>query len=130
MGKKKILIVDDEMDIVRLLQTTLTDKGYEVIVAFDGTQAVHRAHHDKPDLIILDIVMPAGDGYTVCKKLKQSSHTWTIPIIVLTGKMGEAGRKKSLEVGADFYLIKPYNRAVLLSMVEEALFSSSKPEEK
>lgn len=130
MDKKKILVVDDEMDIVRLLQTTLTEQGYEVIVAFDGIQAVHRAHHDKPDLIILDIIMPAGDGYTVCKKLKQSSHTWAIPIIVLTGKMGEEGRKEALEKGVDFYLIKPYNRKVLLSMVKEVLFSSSEPEEK
>lgn len=130
MGKKKILVVDDEADIVRLLQTTLTDEGYEVIVAFDGTQAVHSAHHDKPHLIVLDIVMPAGDGYAVCKKLKQSSHTWTMPIIVLTGKMGERGKKKAFEVGADFYLIKPYNRQVLLSTVKKALFPLNEPEEK
>ena len=130
MAKKKILVVDDEADIVKLLQTTLTDKGYEVIVAFDSIQAVHRAHQDKPDLIILDIVMPGGDGYAVCRNLRKSSHTWTTPIIVLTGKMGEEGRKRAFEAGANFYLIKPYNRKVLLSMVKKALFPLREPEEK
>lgn len=124
---KKILIVDDEKDVVKLLQTTLVNSGYEVVVAFDGIQAVQSAHREKPDLIILDIVMPAGDGYTVCEKLKESSQTWPIPIIVLTGKMGEEGRKRALEGGANFYLTKPYDREAFLSIVKKTLFPSGEP---
>ena len=121
MAKKKILVVDDEADIVKLLHTTLTDSGYDVVVALDALQATHSAHQDKPDLIILDIVMPGGDGYAVCRNLRKSSHTWTTPIIVLTGKMGEEGKKRAFEAGANFYLTKPYDRAALLSMVKNAL---------
>jgi DNA-binding response OmpR family regulator len=128
MSKKKILVVDDEVDIVKLLQTTLTDKGYEVIVAFDAVSALHSAHRDRPDLMILDIVMPAGDGYAVCETLRRSTHTLSLPIILLTGKMGEGGRKRAFEVGANFYITKPYDREELLCLVEKTLTPSDASE--
>ena len=81
--KKKILIVDDERDIVKVLVIRLESSGYEVISAFDGAQGVFMAHKEQPDLIILDIRMPAGDGFSVAERLKRSTHTWTIPIIFL-----------------------------------------------
>src|SRR5512136_1732309 len=84
-AKKKILIVDDERDIVKALMIRLQGAGYHVVTAFDGAQGVFMAHKEKPDLILLDIRMPAGDGFSVAQRLKRSSHTWTIPIIFLTG---------------------------------------------
>jgi DNA-binding response OmpR family regulator len=91
--KKKILIVDDERDIVKVLVIRLESSGYEVISAFDGAQGVFMAHKENPDLIILDIRMPAGDGFSVAERLKRSSHTWTIPIIFLTESERGRGRR-------------------------------------
>jgi DNA-binding response OmpR family regulator len=83
--KKKILIVDDERDIVKGLMIRLQGAGYEIVTAFDGAQGVFMAHKEKPDLIILDIRMPAGNGFSVAQRLKRSIHTFTIPVIFLTG---------------------------------------------
>jgi DNA-binding response OmpR family regulator len=99
--KKKILVVDDERDIVKVLVIRLQSSGYEVITAFDGAQGVFMAHKEKPDLVILDIRMPAGDGFSVAERLKRSSHTWTIPIIFLTGSP-ERGRGKGDGTGCSF----------------------------
>src|SRR4030042_6507197 len=107
--KKKILIVDDERDIVKVLVIRLESSGYEVISAFDGAQGVFMAHKENPDLIILDIRMPAGDGFSVAEKLKESTDTFTIPVIFLTGspEMNSEGRDRAL--GARFYVKKPYD---------------------
>jgi len=83
--KKKVLVVDDERDIIKALMIRLQGAGYEVVTAFDGAQAIFVAHKEKPDLIILDIRMPAGDGFSVAEKLKHSTNTVSIPIIFLTG---------------------------------------------
>ena len=83
--KKKILIVDDERDIVKALMIRLQGAGYEVVTAFDGAQGIFVAHKEKPDLILLDIRMPAGNGFSVAEKLKHSVNTLSIPVIFLTG---------------------------------------------
>jgi DNA-binding response OmpR family regulator len=119
--KKKILIVDDERDIVKVLVIRLQSSGYEVITAFDGAQGVFMAHKEKPDLIILDIRMPAGDGFSVAERLKRSSHTWTIPIIFLTGSPEREAEGRAMELGARFFITKPYDPEELLDAVKRAV---------
>lgn len=121
MTKKRILIVDDEKDFVKMLQIRLEANGYEVIAAFDGIQGVMVAKREKPDLIILDVMMPAGDGYLVCERLKMSSFTWTIPVIFLSAKSRPEDEAKAYEVGAKYYLTKPYESEVLLDTIKRAL---------
>jgi DNA-binding response OmpR family regulator len=119
--KKKILIVDDERDIVKALMIRLQGAGYDVVTAFDGAQAVFMAHKEKPDLIILDIRMPAGNGFSVAEKLKRSDHTLTIPVIFLTGSPEMNAEEKARAVGARFYIKKPYDPEELLDAIKRAL---------
>src|SRR3990172_9848805 len=120
-GKKKILIVDDERDIVKALTLRLGVSGYQVVAAYDGVQGVFLAYKEKPDLILLDIRMPAGDGFSVAEKLKQSSRTTRIPIIFLTGSPEEEAVEKALALGARFYIKKPYDPEELLDAIKRAL---------
>jgi DNA-binding response OmpR family regulator len=119
--KKKILIVDDERDIVKALMIRLQANGYEVVTAFDGAQGVFMAHKEKPDLIILDIRMPAGDGFSVAERLKSSMHTFSIPIIFLTGSPERDAEGRAMELGARFYIKKPYDPEELLDAVKRAI---------
>ena len=119
--KKKILIVDDERDIVKGLMIRLQAAGYEVATAFDGAQGVFLAHKEKPDLIILDIRTPAGDGFSVAQRLKRSIHTFTIPVIFLTGSPEKNAEEKAMALGARFYIKKPYDPEELLDAIKRAL---------
>ena len=119
--KKKILIVDDERDIVKALMIRLQTSGYEVVTAFDGAQGVFMAHKEKPDLIILDIRMPAGDGFSVAQRLRKSINTFQIPIIFLTGSPEQNSEQRAQELGARFYIKKPYDPEELLDAVKRAL---------
>ncbi len=121
MAKKRILIIDDEFDFVKMLTTRLQIAGYEVLAAEDGPKGVQTARREKPDLIILDIMMPGMNGHAVCDMLKKSTLTWAIPIIYLTARTGQADELKGLEKGAKYYLTKPYNPDVLLEMIKSAL---------
>jgi DNA-binding response OmpR family regulator len=125
--KKKILIVDDERDIVKALMIRLQGAGYEVVTAFDGAQSVFMAHKEKPDLIILDIRMPAGDGFSVAQRLKRSTHTFTIPVIFLTGSPETNAEEKARVLGARFYIKKPYDPEELLDAIKRALEEDSGP---
>lgn len=120
MGKK-ILVIDDEPLVVEVLKIRLKMNNYEVITASDGTEGIERAITEKPDLIILDVVMPGLDGYQVCQKLKEDRNTKTIPIIMLTALGQSPGRKKGYSLGADDYLFKPFDDQELLNSVEKAL---------
>lgn len=121
MAKKRILVVDDEKDFVKMLKFRLEANGYEVIPAFDGNQGLRLAQKEKPDLIILDIMMPGGDGHLVCERLKMSSFTWSIPIIFLTARSRPGDEAKAYELGAKYFLKKPYEPEVLLETVKRAL---------
>jgi DNA-binding response OmpR family regulator len=118
---KKILVADDEPEIVKALHIRLKEAGYEVIVAFDVLQAIYQAHKEKPDLIILDIRMPAGDGIGVYKKLKISSETTTIPVIFITAYANDEIARKVLEMGAEGFFAKPFNTETLLNKVKSIL---------
>jgi DNA-binding response OmpR family regulator len=121
MGQKKILIVDDERDIVKALMIRLQTNGYNVVAAFDGAQGLFMANKEMPDLVIIDIRMPAGDGFSVVEKLRQSNRTGQIPIIFLTGSPERNAEEKAMGLGARFYIKKPYDPEELLDAVKRAL---------
>ena len=125
MGRKKILIVDDEKDIVRALMTRFQAAGYDVAAAFDGAQGIFMAHKEKPDLIVLDIRMPAGDGFRTAERLKRSTHTWGIPVIFLTGSPLKEAESRAIEIGARSFIKKPYDPEKLLEIVKKILDEAS-----
>ena len=119
--KSKILIVDDEEDIVDLLEYNLAREGYENIIARDGVEAMQKAASDQPDLIILDIMMPRMDGIEVCRRIREDAVLRNTPILMLTAKTSEEDHVKGLDVGADIYLSKPISVPVLLSQTRALL---------
>ncbi len=121
MDRKKILIVDDERDIVKALMIRLQSNGYHVVAAFDGVQGVFMANKEVPDLVILDIRMPAGDGFSVVERLKESDRTSRIPVIFLTGSPEANAEERAMGLGARFYIKKPYDPEELLDAVKRAL---------
>jgi two-component system response regulator VicR len=112
---KKILIVDDEKNIVDILKFNLEKEGFETIEAYDGEQGLEMALNEKPDLILLDIMLPKMDGFTVCRKIRQSLST---PILMLTAKEEEVDKVLGLELGADDYITKPFSPRELLARVK------------
>jgi DNA-binding response OmpR family regulator len=124
-NKKKILIVDDERDIIQALTIRLKRAGYDVIAAFDGAQGVFMAHKETPDIILLDIRMPASNGFNVVERLKRSTQTGTIPVIFLTGSPEKNAEERALELGARFYIKKPYDPEELLDAIKRALEEDS-----
>jgi two-component system, OmpR family, alkaline phosphatase synthesis response regulator PhoP len=128
---KKILIADDEPDILEILQYNLNKEGYEVITAKDGEEALTKAKNNKPDLIILDIMMPKKTGTEVCEILRSQPAFKNTLIIFLTALNDEGSHIKGLETGADDYVSKPISPKVLVSRVN-ALFRrvTSEPEGK
>ena len=119
--KKRILIVEDERDIVKALTIRLQRAGYDVVTAYDGAQGIFMAHKEEPDLIILDIRMPAGNGFSVAEKLKQSEETLAIPVIFLTGSPERNSEAKAMALGSRFYIKKPYDPEELLDAIARAL---------
>ena len=119
--QKKILIVEDEPDFAKALKILLQDSGYYVMTALDAVQAISKVSKGKPDLIILDLRIPAGGGLSVADKLKRSSHTSSIPIIVLTASSDEEDEKRAMRLGALFYFRKPISHEEFLEAVRSAL---------
>ena len=121
MSAKKILLVDDEPHIVIMLENRIKQAGYEIITASDGQLGLEKARKEKPDLIILDVMLPKLDGYKVCRMLKFDDKYKHIPIIMFTARAQEADRKMGEEVGADGYVTKPFEPQVLLNKIKELL---------
>ena len=121
MAKKKILIVDDEVDLVKLLKTELEDKGYDVVIAMNGEEGVRATLLEKPDLLILDIMMPVMDGYEALSRLRNNERTKRLPVIILSAK-GETYSILDLQkLGATDYLIKPFESEELLETIQKYL---------
>lgn len=118
MDKKKVLIVDDEPDIVESIKFSLELEGMECIVAYDGEEALGKAKSEKPDLILLDIMLPKMNGYKVCRLLKFDEVYRKIPIIMLTARAQETDRKTGHETGADEYLTKPFDMDELITLAK------------
>ena len=121
--KKKILVADDEPNVVKLLSARLKANNYDVIAAFDGMQAINMAHKNKPDLIIMDIKMPAGSGINAYEKLQKSASTSLIPVIFITAYASDKVRKEVADLGAAGYVTKPFDASMLLNMIER-IFAS------
>jgi two-component system alkaline phosphatase synthesis response regulator PhoP/two-component system response regulator VicR len=117
MGRK-ILAVDDEKHIVRLVQINLQKEGYDVITASTGREALEKVAADKPELIIMDVMMPELDGFGALKILKEDPATASIPVIMLTAKAQDADVFQGWKSGADLYLTKPFNPQELITFVK------------
>lgn len=118
---KRILVVDDEVNITEMLNLRLEASGYEVLQANDGQEGLKIAKEEQPDLIILDLMLPKLDGYKVCRLLKFDEQYKHIPIIMFTAKAQESDIKLGKETGADAYVTKPFDSKVLISKIEELL---------
>jgi len=116
----RILVVDDVPQNVRLLEALLTPHGYEVAVAENGTTALERVRSERPDLILLDVVMPDMDGYEVCRRLRQNDETAVLPVIMVTSSIGQE-KKMAIEAGADDFIPKPLDHDELLARVRSLL---------
>jgi DNA-binding response OmpR family regulator len=121
----KILVVDDEPDVASLLTLMLKSQGYAVINAADGQEALEKARGENPDLILLDVMLPKMDGYKVARMLKFDENFSHIPIIMLTAKIQERDKATGLEMGANDYMTKPFDTAVLLAKVKGILEKKS-----
>lgn len=121
MFKKKILVIDDTELTVALIREILTDAGYDVIVAHDGVKGIQLVKEEKPDLVILDVVMPGIDGFEVCKILRDDESNNLMPILMLTAQDNEEDKLTGLELGVDDYIIKPFNHRELTSRVNNTL---------
>jgi DNA-binding response OmpR family regulator len=121
MGKKQILIVDDEKDWVQMLAMRLGHEGYQIEAAFDTIQATAQAIQLKPDLILLDIMMPAGGGLKALKNIRASVKTFSIPVIVLTAKGDKETKEAAEGLGISGYFVKTVDTAELLAKIKEVL---------
>jgi phosphate regulon transcriptional regulator PhoB len=118
---KKILVVDDEKDIVELLSYNLKKEGFSVIGAFDGESALKQVKNHRPDLIILDLMLPGMNGLDVCRNLRRNPETAGIPMIMLTARGEETDKIIGLEIGADDYVTKPFSVKELIARVRSLL---------
>lgn len=118
---KKILVTEDSATILAMIKDVLESKGYEVITASDGQEALDKAKKENPDLIILDLMLPKLDGYKVCRFLKFDEKYKNIPIVMLTARAEEKDIKIGKEVGADLYIPKPFDPEFILAKIAELL---------
>ncbi len=114
-----ILVVDDKRNIVELATLYLTNEGFQVLSAFDGINALEKIEQHKPDLVLLDIMLPQMDGWEVCRRLRQAGNN--VPIIMLTARADDVDKIVGLELGADDYVTKPFNPRELIARVKAVL---------
>lgn len=126
MTRKKILIADDEKDIVELIAYNLEREGYAVVKAFDGQKALDAIDAEKPDLVVLDLMMPEISGMEVCRMVRRQAATVALPIIMLTAKSDPVDKILGLEVGADDYLTKPFHVRELIARIRAVLRRSER----
>jgi DNA-binding response OmpR family regulator len=119
----KILVIDDEPEITEIIATFLTEAGYQVETENSGMTGLEKAKEFKPDLILLDIMMPFMDGYEVCEELKKISHTKKTPVVFLTAKDSRSDEGRSFRSGGDMFIKKPFSCERLLEMVKVILLS-------
>lgn len=124
-----VLVVDDEVDLLSLVRFNLDRAGYRTLGATDGIEALEKAEKERPDLVILDVMMPGLDGLEVCRRLRSHAVLRTIPILMLTARTAEEDQIRGLDVGADIYLQKPFSIPVLISQVRALLRGARRAEE-
>jgi DNA-binding response OmpR family regulator len=116
--RTRVLVVDDEADLIRVLEFGLQARGYEVLSAADGQEGLKKAREVKPDIILLDLMLPKLDGYKVCRLLKFDERYKHIPIIILSARTQEGDQALALEMGANRFVTKPYEFSEILSHIE------------
>lgn len=121
MPRKKILIVEDEESLLRLESILLTSKGYDVKGVLNGLAALEAIAVQKPDLVLLDIMLPEIDGFEVCRRIKAAKETSHIPVIMLTAKKCQEDFSRGQEVGADWYITKPFKSAMVIETIQRFL---------
>jgi two-component system phosphate regulon response regulator PhoB len=118
MAKKRILVVEDDRDINELIRYNLEKEGFEVLSLYDGLQAVEMVKSRKPDLVLLDLMLPECDGLDICRELKSEADLKGIPVIMITAKGTESDVVIGLSMGADDYIVKPFSPQVLLARIK------------
>lgn len=118
---KKILVADDELDIVKVISSLLRRNGFEVVVAYDGGEALEMAERHRPDLVLLDIQMPASIGLSVLSNLKSSPGTANIPVLIISGFDSTESRSEASKAGATGFISKPFSLKKLLSKIQDNL---------
>ncbi len=129
MHHQRILIVDDEPQLVELVQMRLEASGYEVLSAVDGQEGLKKARDEQPDVIILDLMLPKLNGYEVCTLLKQDARYQHIPIVILTAKTQQKDEALAMDCGADAYLRKPFKAEEMLEAIQKFIPGGSTPKE-
>ena len=117
----RILVVDDDREIVRLVRGYLEKDGYHVLTAFDGATAVHMLRREKPDLVVLDLMLPDKDGYEITRLVRGDATLRALPIIMLTARVEDMDKILGLELGADDYITKPFNPREVVARVRALL---------
>jgi two-component system alkaline phosphatase synthesis response regulator PhoP len=121
---KKIMVIDDEPYIARVIKFKLEQEGYTVYSANDGISGLEKIRQEKPDLVLLDVMMPGLSGYEVCQKIKADTALSQIPVVILTAKGQERDREQGLSVGASDYITKPFSPNRLLELVKTMIGES------
>lgn len=121
MKKNRILVVEDEESLLKLESILLSSKGYNVTGVMDGKSALEEVMANRPDLVILDIMLPEIDGFEVCRRIKENPATSTIPVVMLTAKKNSQDVARGTEVGANAYLTKPFKSAKVIEVIENLL---------
>lgn len=125
MTTKKILIIEDDRDLLRALNVKLKATGYNMVLATDAVSAVSVARKEEPDLILLDIGLPCGNGFTVMQRLGSLASTSATPIIIITGRDQSTCKERALQAGAVAFLQKPFDNDELIAAIQQALGESS-----
>ncbi|UCB57593.1 MAG: response regulator [Candidatus Omnitrophota bacterium] len=121
MARKKILFIEDEKEIVALMKERLASSNYEMIAAYDGEEGLKKVYQNRPDLILLDILIPRIDGLKLCRRLKDDDATKHIPIIIVSASAGKNSKQKSQAAGADDLIVKPFEAKELLDKIARHL---------
>ncbi|MBS3133141.1 response regulator [Candidatus Woesearchaeota archaeon] len=121
VGGKKILVVDDELNVRKLVSFILTSNGYSAIEASDAEEGIEKAKQEKPDLIVLDVMMPNMDGFEAAQKLRSGKKTKDIPILMLSSRAQFEDKMKGIDAGAMDYITKPFDRNEFLEKIKECL---------
>jgi twitching motility two-component system response regulator PilG len=121
VSKKKVLIVEDEESLLKLESILLTSKGYEVKGVSNGQAALDAFAEERPDLVLLDIMLPEIDGFEVCRRIKENPETKDIPVVMLTAKKSREDIARGDKVGADWYITKPFKSAMVIKTIQRFL---------
>lgn len=121
MEQRKILVVEDEESLLKLESILLTTRGYKVSGVTDGLKAMEEIGRERPDLVLLDIMIPGIDGFEVCRRIKADPATASLPVVMLTAKKSSADQGRGMEAGADAYVTKPFKSGKIIEIVEGLL---------